>query len=64
MPRPGAVPVFAKEAEVARGVATAARIKLSAAVDALVADHALDLLGRRHELARELQALDAAVLAS
>jgi hypothetical protein len=59
----GAVPVFEREAGVGRDAASAARIAVSNTADQLVARHALAMLAKRNEVARELEALDAAVLA-
>ena len=58
----GAIPVFEREATVARGVATDARIALSNVADQLVARHALTMLAKRNEVAAELEKLDASVL--
>ena len=54
---------FQREAVVARDAANAARLKLSNAVDDLVAVHAVMLLRQRNELARQLDAIEADVLA-
>jgi hypothetical protein len=57
-----AMPVFEREAQVARDVASSARIAVSAIADQLVARHAVALLARRNEVAAELEKLDASVL--
>ena len=54
--------MFAQEAGVARGAASDARSAVSDVADQLVTRHALALLTKRNELAKELETIDALVL--
>jgi hypothetical protein len=58
-----ALPTFEREAEVARTEAGAKQIALSNAIDGLVAVHALALLAKRNEVAKQLEGLNGDVIA-